>query len=228
MIKIQLYWTKLDFHSGQTVSFSFSSCLFLFFFLIFFMSVLLLLFVYVFFFCLFFLFCFVFCFFVFFNTIFILHASVSSISVVSRVRTPALILAPEQRLVIEPNASIHSLCYLLFAFFIHFTRLFLFFIFPCCFSLFLPLFFLFHLICFKRMVFSGILVLQTSWWFRAQADSLPRLFFGVFHLILRTFLFRFAFLKFITNCETFLSFLKSSFLTTIDGKHSRLESLLSW
>ena len=110
----------------------------------------------------FFLFCFVFCFFVFFNTIFILHASVSSISVVSRVRTPALILAPEQRLVIEPNASIHSLCYLLFAFFIHFTRLFLFFIFPCCFSLFLPLFFLFHLICFKRMVFSGILVLQTS------------------------------------------------------------------
>ena len=110
---------------------------------------------------------FFFCFFVvvvsvLFNTIFILHASVSSISVVTRVRTPALILAPEQRLVIEPNASIHSLFYLLFAFFIHFTRLFLFFIFPCCFSLCLPLFFLFQLICFKRMVLSGILVLRTS------------------------------------------------------------------
>ena len=150
--------------------FSFSSCLFLFFlllfFLIFFMSVWLLLFVYVFFFSVF----------IFFNTIFNLHASVSSISVVTRVRTPALILAPEQRLVIEPNASIHSLCYLLFAFFIHFTRVFLFFIFTCCFSLCLPLFFLFHLICFKRLVFSGILVLRTSWWFRAQADSFPDYF----------------------------------------------------
>ena len=113
---------------------------------------------------------------VLFNTIFILHASVRSISVVTRVRTPALILAPEQRLVIEPNASIHSLCYLLFAFFIHFTRVFLFFIFTCCFSLCLPLFFLFHLICFKRLVFSGILVLRTSWWFRAQADSFPDYF----------------------------------------------------
>ena len=137
----------------------------------------------------------------------------SSISVVSRVRTPALILAPEQRLVIEPNASIHSLCYLLFAFFIHFTHLFLFFIFSCCFSLCLPLFFLFHLICFKCMVLSGILVLRTSWWFRAQADFLPRLFYGVFHLILRTFLFRFIFLKFITNCPTFLSpFFKKFFV----------------
>ena len=135
----------------------------------------------------------------------------SSISVVSRVRTPALILAPEQRLVIEPNASIHLLCYLLFAFFIHFTPLFLFFIFPWCFSLCLPLFFLFQLICFKRMVLSGILVLRTSWWFRAQADSLSRLFFGVFHLILRTFLFRCVFLKFKTNCETFLSFFKKFF-----------------
>ena len=135
----------------------------------------------------------------------------SSISVVSRVRTPALILAPEQRLVIEPNASIHLLCYLLFAFFIHFTPLFLFFIFPWCFSLCLPLFFLFQLICFKRMVLSGILVLRTSWWFRAQADSLPWLFFGVCHLILRTFLFRCVFLKFITNCETFLSFFKKFF-----------------
>lgn len=165
MIKIQLYWTKLDFHSGQTVCFSFGSCLFLFFlfFLIFFMSVLLHLFVCVFFFCFFVVVS------VLFNTIFILHASVSSISVVTRVRTPALILAPEQRLVIEPNASIHSLFYLLFAFFIHFTRLFLFFIFPCCFCLCLPLFFLFQLICFKRMVLSGILVLRTSWWFRAQA-----------------------------------------------------------
>ena len=162
------------------------------------MSVLLLLFVYVF-------------FSVLFNTIFILHASVSSISVVSRVRTPALILGPEQRLVIEPKASIHSLCYLLFAFFIHFTHLFLFFIFPCCFSLCLPLFFLFHLICFKRMVFSVILVLRTSWWFRAQADSLPRLFFGVFHLTLRTLLFRFVFLKFITNCQTFSLFFKKFF-----------------
>lgn len=144
--------------------FSFSTCLFLFFFvfcffLIFFMSVLLLLFVYVFFFCFFFFNLF---YYYFLNTIFNLHASVSSISVVSRVRTPALILASEQRLVIEPNASIHSLCYLLFAFFIHFTHLFLFFIFPCCFSLYLPLFFLFQLICFKRMVFSGILVLRTS------------------------------------------------------------------
>ena len=156
--------------------FSFSSCLFLFFFSNFlhvcFIAIVRLRY-----------------FSVLFNTIFILHASVSSISVVSRVRTPALILAPEQRLVIEPNASIHSLCYLLFAFFIHFTRVFLFFIFTCCFSLCLPLFFLFQLICFKRMVLSGILVLRTSWWFRAQADSLPTLFLGVFHLILRTFIF---------------------------------------
>lgn len=172
------------------------------------MSVLLLLFVYVFFLFIFFKFILL----LFFKHNLNLHASVSSISVVSRVRTPALILASEQRLVIEPNASIHSLCYLLFAFFIHFTHLFLFFIFPCCFSLYLPLFFLFQLICFKRMVFSGILVLRTSWWFRVQADSLPRLFFGVFHLILRTFLFRRVFLKFITNCQTFLSlFLKSFF-----------------
>ena len=227
MIKIQLYWTKLDFHSGQTVCFSFGSCLFLFFFVFsyFLLVCLLLLFVYVFFFCFFV----VVVVSVLFNTIFILHASVRSISVVTRVRTPALILAPEQRLVIEPNASIHSLCYLLFAFFIHFTRVFLFFIFTCCFSLCLPLFFLFQLICLKRIVFSGILVLRTSWWSRAQADSLPRLFFGVFHLILRTFLFRCVFLKFISNCQTFLSlFLKSSFLTTIDGTNSRLESLLSW
>ena len=129
--------------------FSFSSCLFLFFFSNFlhvcFIAIVRLRY-----------------FSVLFNTIFILRASVSSISVVSRVRTPALILAPEQRLVIEPNASIHSLCYLLFAFFIHFTRVFLFFIFTCCFSLCLPLFFLFQLICFKRMVLSGILVLRTS------------------------------------------------------------------
>lgn len=129
--------------------FSFSSCLFLFFFSNFlhvcFIAIVRLRY-----------------FSVLFNTIFILHVSVSSISVVSRVRTPALILAPEQRLVIEPNASIHSLCYLLFAFFIHFTRVFLFFIFTCCFSLCLPLFFLFQLICFKRMVLSGILVLRTS------------------------------------------------------------------
>ena len=129
--------------------FSFSSCLFLFFFSNFlhvcFIAIVRLRY-----------------FSVLFNTIFILHTSVSSISVVSRVRTPALILAPEQRLVIEPNASIHSLCYLLFAFFIHFTRVFLSFIFTCCFSLCLPLFFLFQLICFKRMVLSGILVLRTS------------------------------------------------------------------
>ena len=91
--------------------------------------------------------------------------------------------------------------------FIHFviSCLLFSFIFTCCFSLCLPLFFLFQLICFKRMVLSGILVLRTSWWFRAQADSLPRLFLGVFHLILRTFLFRCVFMKFITNCQTFLS-----------------------
>lgn len=144
--------------------FSFSTCLFLFFFCFLFLSNFLhVCFIAIvrlrFFFCLFFLNLF---YYYFLNTIFNLHASVSSISVVSRVRTPALILASEQRLVIEPNASIHSLCYLLFAFFIYFTHLFLFFIFPCCFSLYLPLFFLFQLICFKRMVFSGILVLRTS------------------------------------------------------------------
>lgn len=144
--------------------FSFSTCLFLFFFCFLFLSNFLhVCFIAIvrlrFFFCLFFLNLF---YYYFLNTIFNLHASVSSISVVSRVRTPALILVSEQWLVIEPNASIHSLCYLLFAFFIHFTHLFLFFIFPCCFSLYLPLFFLFQLICFKCIVFSGILVLRTS------------------------------------------------------------------
>lgn len=166
MIKIQLYWTKLDFHSGQTVCFSFGSCLFLFFlfFLIFFMSVLLHLFV-----CVFFS--------VFLLLLFLFFLTQSLFYMRPWGRFPS---SPESGLQLwswlPNNGWLSSLMllfihffYLLFAFFIHFTRLFLFFIFPCCFSLCLPLFFLFQLICFKRIVFSGILVLRTSWWFRAQA-----------------------------------------------------------
>ena len=140
----------------------------------------------------------------------------SSISVVTRVRTPALILAPEQRLVIEPNASIHSL-----------------FLSPVCFfhsfytSLFILHLSLLLLSLFAPFLFIPINLFQTygpQWnpgssnLLMISSPSRTRLFFGVFHLILRTFLFRCVFLKFITNCQTFLSlFLKSSFLTTIDG-----------
>jgi len=173
---------------------------------------------------LFFFFFFFFCFF-FFNTIFILHSSVSSISVVSRVRTPALILAPEQRLVIEPNTSIHSLCYLLcaFSFILHvsfYSSSFLAVsLFVCPFS-FIPVNLFQTYGPQWNPVSSNLLMISSPNRFPSQT------IFWCFPLDFAYISFSFCFPEIHNKLRDFsLSFLKSSFLTTIDGTHSRLESL---